>query len=100
MPDLLRITVGFGGIAVGMVKKSDNPGPVRARKRVRQIDGVAGLPARPGPGTYDPPCKNKPESAPDFQFPIPPLPGKAPKTPRLGAHGKAPNIRPRLPKYA
>ena len=43
---------------------------------------------------------NKPDTVPDSHFPIPPPPGKCPKTPRLGSHGNPPQIRPRLPKYA
>ena len=54
----------------------------------------------PGPGRYDPPCENKPESGPDSPFSIPVFPGKPRKTSRLGSHGKQLKIRPRLLKYA
>jgi hypothetical protein len=75
-------------------------GLISCPEKGRSDRSVAGLSLRPGPGRYDPPSKSGPDTAPDSRIPIPPLPGKARKTPRLGSHGKQPQITPRLPKYA
>lgn len=95
-----RISPPFWGIITSRLKKQGDPGSFRARKRVRGIKDHKVIFADPGPGRYDPPRKNTPDTGPDSCFWILLLSGKPCIRPGLVAHGKWPKIKLGLPKYA
>ncbi len=90
-----RISPLFWGIITSRPEKQGDPGSFRARKRVRGIKDHKVIFADPGPGRYDPPRENTPDTGPDSRFWIPPLPGKALKNAPIGfAWRTAPNQAP------
>lgn len=90
MPFGPRITAGFTGISACLTDIGGNPGLFQARKRAGQIEGSGTTFTDPGPGRYDPLCKNKPKLAPDSRFRNHSYLEKPLKTSGLDSLGKQP----------